>query len=682
MYQSESSRKETAFKPSQSTPIHREQAVRSSQAAMPFGTGISAFSSGHEATQLMALQQTLGNRATMQRVRTQQQELAAQENAPIQRAVQDNMAEIDELEATMSSGQLEEEATDLPVQRASIASASDMPVQRIATAESVAGDFTSSESSVNQTGMPDALKSGIENMSGMDMSDVRVHYNSHEPNKVNAHAYAQGSDIHLAPGQDQHLPHEAWHVVQQRQGRVQPTMQLAEGVAINDDAGLEQEATDMGNRAMSQSTMQLQAINAINSEYRTSMNKKVIQRISLEETQSLNSFFYRNKNLIYPNPMRWMEGKVSIDKYLNEVFGTLEDDEDVELWTNYKTYFVDFDLEIQKSYDKMIILLKEDIGKLTMLVVEVNQNINTAYIEFKKFGQLFRQTEGGFSAKGRAHAIDKVELHHPTKKLVSQSDEEEKMEIEDEEYAEDKSYTENISIDGNSISSVYKSNTVKKKVAETSGALIFGKKFSLKGGVKFKKDLDDFEEKVNNPIYSPNKAEFSTIPTAMPREQTQAAAMANTNAAGYALMSGIPDWNSHKWEWLHIRAASLGGVTNASNLVLGNRDVNTHMMPFEANIKLLAGVVKNHKHIIDKLSVNFYVEGIDGDAKHQVNSIVIDWKIVYKLGIPFADYPKVEGKAVFKPLNGSSSISKIEVGHLENLLKSSRDGLKDKLEGV
>ncbi|HAP61901.1 MAG TPA: hypothetical protein DCR93_21180, partial [Cytophagales bacterium] len=34
-----------------------------------------------------------------------------------------------------------------------------------------------------------------------------------------------GTDIHLAPGQQKHLPHEAWHVVQQKQGRVKPTLQ-------------------------------------------------------------------------------------------------------------------------------------------------------------------------------------------------------------------------------------------------------------------------------------------------------------------------------------------------------------------------------------------------------------------------------------------------------------------------
>ncbi len=46
------------------------------------------------------------------------------------------------------------------------------------------------------------------------------------------------------------MPHEAWHVVQQMQGRVQPTMQ-AKGVGINDDVSLETEADVMGAKAMS-----------------------------------------------------------------------------------------------------------------------------------------------------------------------------------------------------------------------------------------------------------------------------------------------------------------------------------------------------------------------------------------------------------------------------------------------
>lgn len=102
----------------------------------------------------------------------------------------------------------------------------------------------------NNTGLPDNLKSGIENLSGYSMDDVKVHYNSSQPAQLNANAYAQGTNIHIAPGQEKHLPHEAWHVVQQKQGRVKPTKQLKSKVNINDDFGLEKEADVMGAMAM------------------------------------------------------------------------------------------------------------------------------------------------------------------------------------------------------------------------------------------------------------------------------------------------------------------------------------------------------------------------------------------------------------------------------------------------
>ncbi|MGV3591676.1 MAG: DUF4157 domain-containing protein [Gammaproteobacteria bacterium] len=105
------------------------------------------------------------------------------------------------------------------------------------------------EKTPNNTGLPDSLKSGVEQLSGMSLDNVRVHYNSSQPAQLDALAYAQGTDIHVAPGQEQHLPHEAWHVVQQAQGRVQPTAQLRAGGALNDDRGLEQEADAMGAKA-------------------------------------------------------------------------------------------------------------------------------------------------------------------------------------------------------------------------------------------------------------------------------------------------------------------------------------------------------------------------------------------------------------------------------------------------
>ena len=101
----------------------------------------------------------------------------------------------------------------------------------------------------NKTCMPDQLKSGLENLSGLDLSGVRVHYSSSKPAKLNALAYTQGQEIHVGPGQEKHLPHEGWHVVQQAQGRVQATTQLKEGVSVNDNEGLEHEADVMGAKA-------------------------------------------------------------------------------------------------------------------------------------------------------------------------------------------------------------------------------------------------------------------------------------------------------------------------------------------------------------------------------------------------------------------------------------------------
>ncbi|MFZ6721620.1 DUF4135 domain-containing protein [Undibacterium sp. Ji49W] len=102
----------------------------------------------------------------------------------------------------------------------------------------------------NNTGLPNQLKAGIESLSGMRMDHVKVNYNSGKPAQLNAHAYAQGSEIHVAPGQERHVPHEAWHVVQQAQGRVRPTMQMKQGIPVNDDAGLETEADVMGAKAL------------------------------------------------------------------------------------------------------------------------------------------------------------------------------------------------------------------------------------------------------------------------------------------------------------------------------------------------------------------------------------------------------------------------------------------------
>ena len=100
----------------------------------------------------------------------------------------------------------------------------------------------------NSGGLSNDLVNGFQASTGHDLSDVNVHKNSSKPSKVGALAYAQGNDIHLGAGQEQHLPHEAAHIVQQREGRVKPTTEVA-GKPVNDNAGLESEADRMGDIA-------------------------------------------------------------------------------------------------------------------------------------------------------------------------------------------------------------------------------------------------------------------------------------------------------------------------------------------------------------------------------------------------------------------------------------------------
>ncbi|AOX00878.1 hypothetical protein BJP34_16770 [Moorena producens PAL-8-15-08-1] len=136
----------------------------------------------------------------------------------------------------------------------------------------------------NKTGLPDRLKEGIESLSGFDLSGVRVNYNSPKPAQLNAHAYTQGQGIEVAPGQERHLPHEAWHVVQQKQGRVKPTMEV-NGVGVNDNQGLEREADVMGEQAVqmrSRAMVQQQkekGVESVSNAHTTRSGDHTIQRL-------------------------------------------------------------------------------------------------------------------------------------------------------------------------------------------------------------------------------------------------------------------------------------------------------------------------------------------------------------------------------------------------------------------
>jgi hypothetical protein len=127
----------------------------------------------------------------------------------------------------------------------------DAPVQRKSMGEERNDGSLSLPASGGQS-MPEEVQSKMERAFSTDFSAVHIHEGP-QATAMGALAYTQGTDIHFAPGQynpnsqrgQALLGHELTHVVQQSQGRVQATTQ-AKGVDMNNEAGLEREAEEMG----------------------------------------------------------------------------------------------------------------------------------------------------------------------------------------------------------------------------------------------------------------------------------------------------------------------------------------------------------------------------------------------------------------------------------------------------
>ncbi len=102
----------------------------------------------------------------------------------------------------------------------------------------------------DNTGIPAQMKKKFERSSGFSFDDVRVHYNSEKPAQLHAHAYTQGNEVYVAPGQEKHLPHELGHVVQQKSNAVTPTGEIS-GMPLNDDEAMESGADRLAEEAES-----------------------------------------------------------------------------------------------------------------------------------------------------------------------------------------------------------------------------------------------------------------------------------------------------------------------------------------------------------------------------------------------------------------------------------------------
>jgi hypothetical protein len=100
------------------------------------------------------------------------------------------------------------------------------------------------------------VQAKMENSMQTDFSDVNIVENSSKATQMNAEAFAQGREVHFAPGKfDQSsqkgqelIGHEFGHLKQNEKSPVQANTKM-NGVPVNNDPALENEADQMGKKA-------------------------------------------------------------------------------------------------------------------------------------------------------------------------------------------------------------------------------------------------------------------------------------------------------------------------------------------------------------------------------------------------------------------------------------------------
>ncbi len=427
------------------------------------------------------------------------------------------------------------------------------------------------------------------------------------------------------------------------------------------------QSSDVLNSLDTQNSQLLQQVPAndvdemdIDLEATSSSSPETLPRIDVEENaydglKKHIELLQEKKLLDNKENYLWKDKLKEIYDYIDKVDKILEDEEDINVLKSSNDCINKLAKKLQESTSNLDSFIKAHAREH---VDKFMQEINGYYIELgKEFTNItgrFPLNEAGFSAKARAHEM-------------------EVKETEVDNYYEDKTWLEGITLGGESLKNKVYKKELQVEGEKASQAVVLGE---IIGDLDDKQKKDKIKE-IESTITTLNPKQpqfFKAVPLSKDRNGGQVKNMANTNATGYAALTKVPNWDTSRWEWLHIRAASLGGATDGSNLVLGTRDANTHMMPFESNIRRLAKIANENENY-EGLDVKFSASDQDTDAKHKVNKISIQWKLV-KANPRDVNTKEAYGKAEFKPLNTNSNISKKEVDILEKLLKDKREEVK------
>lgn len=459
----------------------------------------------------------------------------------------------------------------------------------------------------DRSGLPDALKAGVESLSGMSMDHVKVHYDSPAPAQLQAHAYAQGSDIHLAPGQERHLPHEAWHVVQQAQGRVQPTRQMMkEGVAVNDSQGLEHEADVMGAKALGMGTALLQRAAAAGAA-----PGAPVQLRSAPLRLATGAPVLQARWLTVDGSYFWEEDGTERTPVPHE-FSTFREIEPLKPGS----YNVDEGKRgklLAYSLDRY----RQIYGKQT------GRAAPDVYNPFGRFDAASTSSAfipaGSLSEEGRDGLLETLAAKDRSfKRIIGYS----KRLVD--------GYPDQVTVEGGEI--LHQSNV--SQLGATYGNVAPGAERATQ--IRDAGDAADLRLKTG-PSGELKEAKNSSVDkesieywSGRDRSEDQKAVM-GASAGEVAANAGYDEKGGKGWEWLHLIAHSMGGIETigpqvAGNLVVGTSECNTQMIIVEEFLKdivtryklrgrlhIMASMIDQERHIAGRIGYDFIVYDPDGE---------------------------------------------------------------------
>ncbi|HAS39281.1 MAG TPA: hypothetical protein DCS93_02325 [Microscillaceae bacterium] len=219
------------------------------------------------------------------------------------------------------------------------------PVQRKEKEHSIGNEKVTSRNNLSkgdQQQLEAQAKANVSKVTGVDVHDAQVTFDSQRPIQLNANATAQGLKVDIGPQQENHLEHELGHVAQNKKQPVQANKQTPDGTLINDEKDKEKYADEVDVKAKQlnepvqaksqRSNGGVSSIGVVQAKFKVGAEQDGLQG---NELQKLLDEFKTSAPYLKLSKINeiWGEGALNIEEEFNKL---AQNDEDIRVHQNAK----------------------------------------------------------------------------------------------------------------------------------------------------------------------------------------------------------------------------------------------------------------------------------------------------------------------------------------------------------